>query len=663
MKTTSFGVVGGTLLVLALAACERTQETEEPTGRVMLSITSAPADAACLRITAKGATTAVRLVPLMTGMSTVFPLEGLPLGPVDFTGEAFPVGCGMVGVNTSPTYVSEAVRVTLMDGETVNVAIVLRRPGRAVVSVDFPDAGQGGELPIGAACASDASCASGFCVDGVCCNTACIGTCQSCNRMPLGRCTPDPVGSMCSAATCMGNTAIPAGFCNAMTMCQPSPSQNCAPFACQNGACRTSCMTNSDCQAGFSCQNGTCVSGGLPNGSACSTQGQCASGFCASGVCCNTACTGLCQACNIMPGSCVPRAAGSTCGPPPSCMGSTLIPSPACNGAGACVSQMSRSCSPYLCQNAACGTSCASNADCVTGFTCQMGSCVSAGQPNGSACSAASQCASGFCASGVCCETACTGACQACNLAPGRCVSLPVGVVCAGQTCMGSTFVPPSTCNGTGMCVSAPPRSCAPFVCGMNACLTSCASDADCQPGLRCDSGFCRPPMPPMTVTVGAEADAYVRDGGAAAANFGTDPALPVKNSTTAGNNRIAYLRFPLGAVASVGQARLRLFGSRATASMLTDAVFAVPSNMWTETGITWNARPAVGSKLGASVAVGSTAQYHEWDVTAHVQAQKMAGASAVSLAVQMETPTGNSPDSFNAKEAGSNPPQLVITP
>jgi hypothetical protein len=168
--------------------------------------------------------------------------------------------------------------------------------------------------------------------------------------------------------------------------------------------------------------------------------------------------------------------------------------------------------------------------------------------------------------------------------------------------------------------------------------------------------------MPPPPVTIGAEADAYVRDGGAAAANFGTDPALPVKNSTTAGNHRIAYLRFPLGAVASVGQARLRLFGSRVTASMLTDGAFAVPSNMWTETGITWNNRPALGGKLGVSVVVTSTAQYYEWDVTAHVHAQKIAGASAVSLAVQMETATGNAPDTFNAREAGS-PPQLVITP
>jgi hypothetical protein len=196
----------------------------------------------------------------------------------------------------------------------------------------------------------------------------------------------------------------------------------------------------------------------------------------------------------------------------------------------------------------------------------------------------------------------------------------------------------------------------------MNACLSNCASDADCHPAFRCTSGACTPAMP-VTVTVSAEADAYVRDGGAAATNFGTDPALLVKNSTTAGNHRISYLRFPLGGVASVGQARLRLYGSRATASMLTDAAFSVPSNMWTETGITWNSRPMIGSKLGASVVVGATAQYYEWDVTAHVQAQKLAGASAVSVAIQMEMATGNSPDGFNAKEAGANTPQLVVVP
>jgi hypothetical protein len=545
MKTTSFGVVGGTLLVLALAACERTQATEEPTGRVMLSITSAPADAACLRITVKGATMAVRLVPLMTGMSTVFPLEGLPLGPVDFTGEAFPLGCGMVGANSLPSYVSEAVRVTLMDGETANVAIVLRRPGQAVVSVDFPGAPDAGQV-------------------------------------------------------------------------------------------------------------------GLPPGAACTSASACTSGFCASGVCCDTACTGVCQACNISPGRCVPRPAGIVCAGQ-SCMGATFVSPSVCNGAGMCVSPPPQSCAPYVCGMNACRTSCTSNADCQMGFNCQMGSCVGgSGQPNGSTCGAASQCASGFCASGVCCETACTAACQACNISPGRCLARPAGSVCAGQSCMGSTFVAPSFCSGAGMCVSPPPQSCAPYVCGMNSCQTSCASNTDCQVGFSCQAGACVGMG--MPVTVGAEADAYVRDGGAAAANFGADFALQVKNSTAAGNTRIAYLRFPLGSVASVGQARLRLYGTRATASMLTDAAFAVASNTWTETGITWNTRPTIGGKLGASVVVTPGAQYYEWNVTAHVQAQKMAGASAVSLAVQMETATNNSPDSFHAREAGE-PPQLVIMP
>jgi hypothetical protein len=446
-------------------------------------------------------------------------------------------------------------------------------------------------------------------------------------------------------------------------MCQMPPSQNCAPFVCQNGACRTSCMNDGDCQVGFVCRNGSCASAGQPNGSACSAASQCASGFCTGGVCCNQACAGPCLTCSLMAGTCMPQPAGTTCGGG-GCSGpSTLNPPAICSG-GACVVQMPRSCSPYLCQNAACLTSCASNADCAAGFTCRAGSCESAGQPNGSSCSAASQCASGFCVDGVCCNSACNGACLSCNRAgsAGSCAPDPAGVICAGQSCMGSVFVPPSTCNGMGTCVSQMPRSCGPFVCGMNACLTSCASNADCLPGLICEVGSCHPPMS-MAVTIGAEADAYVRDGGAAATNFGGDPALPVKNSTTAGNHRIAYLRFSLAGVSSVGQARLRLFGSRATASMLTDAAFAVASNMWTETGITWNARPAIGGKLGTGVVVAATAQYHEFDVTAHVQAQRMAGASAVSLAVQMETATGNSPDSFNSKEAGSNPPQLVVTP
>jgi subtilisin family serine protease len=169
------------------------------------------------------------------------------------------------------------------------------------------------------------------------------------------------------------------------------------------------------------------------------------------------------------------------------------------------------------------------------------------------------------------------------------------------------------------------------------------------------------PPPPPVTVS--PVADAYVRDGSSAGTNFGNATTLEVKTTTASSATRIAYLRFPLTAVpASVGRARLRLHGSRPVTSTATDAAFAVSNNSWSETGITWNNRPALGAVQGASVTITPTAGYHEWDVTAFVRAQKAAGATAVSLAVKMDQAVSHGPDSFSSRQAASNRPQLVVS-
>jgi subtilisin family serine protease len=167
----------------------------------------------------------------------------------------------------------------------------------------------------------------------------------------------------------------------------------------------------------------------------------------------------------------------------------------------------------------------------------------------------------------------------------------------------------------------------------------------------------------PTTVNLSAAADAYVRDGTYAPTNFGTATALQVKTTSAVNNNRTSFLRFALtGVGASVTSAKLRLYGNRAAATTATDSAFAVSSNSWTETGITWNNQPALGAKQGASVTIGTTAQYYEWDVTAFVQAQKAAGVTSVSLAVKMDVQVNDAPDTFNAREATANQPVLMVT-
>jgi hypothetical protein len=159
-------------------------------------------------------------------------------------------------------------------------------------------------------------------------------------------------------------------------------------------------------------------------------------------------------------------------------------------------------------------------------------------------------------------------------------------------------------------------------------------------------------------------ADAYVRGGSSSGTNFGTATSLVVKQvSGTTSDTRITYLRFPLvGLGHGVTSARLRLFGQRPTAGPVTDSVFAVAGNTWSETGINWNNKPALGARQGAPVVITPTAQYYEWDVTAFVQAQGAAKAGAVSFAVRMDANISTSPEAFNSREAADNRPQLVVT-
>jgi hypothetical protein len=167
---------------------------------------------------------------------------------------------------------------------------------------------------------------------------------------------------------------------------------------------------------------------------------------------------------------------------------------------------------------------------------------------------------------------------------------------------------------------------------------------------------------PPGPVTIAPIADSYAEQGASTAGmNYGKATILEVKTQNGADNTRIAYLRFPLAAAnGTVATATLRLYG-KSGAGVTMESAFAVMDDTWTETGINWNNKPALGAKQ-STVTVGTTAQYREWNVTNFVKAQQAAGQANVSLAVSMDIETSNAPDVHNSREAASNPPQLVVT-
>jgi hypothetical protein len=165
---------------------------------------------------------------------------------------------------------------------------------------------------------------------------------------------------------------------------------------------------------------------------------------------------------------------------------------------------------------------------------------------------------------------------------------------------------------------------------------------------------------------VGVQADVYVRDGSSASSNFGTAAALVVKNTgtTNSGYNRWVYLRFDLSGVSgTVSSSKLRLFGSvnSSTSATVTTALYPVSTTSWTETAITWNNRPASGaSALSSSVVTNASATWYEWDATAYVASELAAGRKVVSLVLKNVT-TSSATTTFNAREASSNRPVLVV--
>src|SRR5262249_14935837 len=108
-------------------------------GEATFALASAPADASCLQIVITGSRTVTRLIDLNPGQSTVFTLNGLPLGNDTFPGAAFGQSCNQVSAASISTWASDPTAATLQAGVAASVTVVLRRNGTANVTSDFQD--------------------------------------------------------------------------------------------------------------------------------------------------------------------------------------------------------------------------------------------------------------------------------------------------------------------------------------------------------------------------------------------------------------------------------------------------------------------------------------------------------------------------------------------
>ncbi|SFE83030.1 polysaccharide lyase family 8 super-sandwich domain-containing protein [Spirosoma endophyticum] len=157
-------------------------------------------------------------------------------------------------------------------------------------------------------------------------------------------------------------------------------------------------------------------------------------------------------------------------------------------------------------------------------------------------------------------------------------------------------------------------------------------------------------------------ADAYVRDGTYGTTNYGTATTLVVKKDGSS-YARETYLKFNVNTLSMpVVNAKVRLYGSAgADASTTQWQLYKVADNTWTETGITWNNKPAT-TTLVATQTGKSALGYTEWDVTSQLQSQPSDGLLSFKL---ISTVTGSATDaSFYSKESGtaSYRPCLIFT-
>ncbi|WP_438000312.1 thrombospondin type 3 repeat-containing protein [Sorangium sp. So ce185] len=198
------------------------------------------------------------------------------------------------------------------------------------------------QLPVGSACTTALECGSGYCVDGSCCNTTCAGLCEACS---------------------VAAGAVVDGTCGPVT----------GPV-CDDG---DACTQTDTCQAGL-CIGSTPVDCAPPG--ACHEPGICepATGECAY----------------------LPKPAGSPCGPA-TCSGALMELPDQCDGLGACTDGGSQNCGLFLCAEATCLTTCASNATCVPEAYCAAGTC-SPKKPLGDPCAATNECLNAQCLGGVC---------------------------------------------------------------------------------------------------------------------------------------------------------------------------------------------------------------------------------------------------------------------
>lgn len=163
-------------------------------------------------------------------------------------------------------------------------------------------------------------------------------------------------------------------------------------------------------------------------------------------------------------------------------------------------------------------------------------------------------------------------------------------------------------------------------------------------------------PEPSSGTAYQPSADSFVY-GGDTGANYGSSTIVAVKNATGTAYDRFSYLKFDLSAEgSSVNSATLRIYCDSSSGNFNVSA-YEVATDSWTESGITYTNKPALGSLID-SVGVSSSGTYYDLDVTSYVNSE-LSGDQEVSLAL-FDGGQADQIATFDSKE-GANPPELIL--
>jgi hypothetical protein len=287
----------------------------------------------CVTASARGA---CRLVPHAPGTPSCAPYL------CNETSADCPTSCAVHADCVDDNYCLDARCVEReSDGEPCTVA-------RECASGRCLDGACAGTRGIGASCSSATDCESNQCVDGYCCDKPCDGQCEACDvRGELGTCQAVTGAPRGERPPCNGASTECGGECDGehTVACKYKTSEETCGSSCSNGR-----QTDDVCDG-----QGNCVEGDEGDSFSCD-------GFaCADATKCKTSCARF--------EDCI---AGHTC------QDERCEPSSTCLNPHLSQDTDGRKhdCTPFLCEEGTCRTSCDVPEDCADDYACRDGDCV-----------------------------------------------------------------------------------------------------------------------------------------------------------------------------------------------------------------------------------------------------------------------------------------------